>query len=74
MTSIFVFGKQMLKSHYLQVWYLRDHQTRADAGVQLEQEFCLLVNQMELLIFGILWINLINGQCSILSGQLEFPQ
>lgn len=62
----------MFKSHCSQVWSLKDHSTHQDAGARLVLEYSSLENQMELLTFGILWINLINGQCNMQWGQLVF--
>lgn len=59
---------------YLLQWYQKDLITQVDVGAHHVQGSYWSASQMEQLIFGTLWINLINGQCSILSVQWEYHQ
>jgi hypothetical protein len=72
MIFISVFGKLMYRFLYLLVWYRKVHFILRDVGVLRELVCCLLGNLMVWLIFGILWINRINGQFNILWVLLGF--
>jgi len=69
MTFISVFGRIIFKFLYSAAASLKAAIIPVDVGVPADPESALLVNQMVLSIYGILWISLINGLCSILWAQ-----